>query len=109
MSGTCGACGTGRSGRFENLDCPVEAGEDCVMPHSRASNIKSYIMAFGGPLAAAVFAGLWWAAGVEKEDVRQNERIATVEKITQDAHKALREDLKQMNDKLDRLIERRSR
>ena len=58
------------------------------------------------PLVGAILAGLAWAGSVNSEQAVQNGRIGTVEKRVDDSIRTNREDLKEINAKLDRLLER---
>jgi hypothetical protein len=58
------------------------------------------------PLVAAILTGLAWAGSINSEQVDQNRRIGTIEKRVDESITTNREDLKEINRKLDRLIER---
>lgn len=58
------------------------------------------------PLLAAILAGLAWAGTVNSGQEVQNQRLSTVEKKVDESVTTNREDLKEINRKLDRLIER---
>lgn len=58
------------------------------------------------PLLGAILGGLAWAGSVNSEQVDQNRRIGTMEKKVDDSIATNREDLKEINRKLDRIIER---
>lgn len=58
------------------------------------------------PLLGAILAGLAWAGAINSEQAVQNQKIQTVEKKVDDSIMVSREDMKTINAKLDRLIER---
>ena len=105
------------SGRFDNLDCPVEAGEECVMPQRRGWGIdRSINPVYVGVLATIMIGLLVWAGGPtgvnahfqqldttiiqhEKEDRSLHESQDRLERRTEERQKSI-------EDKLDRLIER---
>lgn len=57
-------------------------------------------------LATAILGGLAWAGWVNSGQAVQDQKIGTVEKRVEDFTKANREDLLEINRKLDRLLER---
>lgn len=58
------------------------------------------------PLVASILAGLAWAGTINSGQDVQNQRLTTVEKKVDDVIIVSREDMKEINRKLDRLIER---
>ena len=104
--------------RFENLDCPVEAGEECVVPQRRGWGWdRSINPVYLTALLALIVSILLWAGGPggvnshfstvdaalvqQAKDVENNK--AQINSVKQDT----RDDLRAINEKLDRLIERR--
>ena len=109
---------SGKNPRFENLDCPVEAGETCVMPDRRVWGLdKSVNPVYVTALVGLIVGILIWAGGPEgvnshfsslgTASVQQAKDIESVKGEVRDLKRDTKEDLKQINDKLDRLIERR--
>jgi len=99
--------------RFQNLDCPVESGEECVMPQK---TWRLFDSAFAVAVIGIVISLLLWAGGPggvnshfssldtviiqhEKEDKSLHEAQERYERRTEERQKSIEE-------KLDRLIER---
>ena len=62
----------------------------------------AYVVALG----SAIFAALVWASNINRDQATQDLKIVTVEKKVEDYTKTNREDLQEINRKLDRLLER---
>ena len=62
----------------------------------------AYVLA----LLTALWAGLVWASGINRDQAVQDQKIGTVEKKMDDFSRTNREDLQLINQKLDRLLER---
>lgn len=104
--------------RFEGLDCPVEAGEECVMPQRRTWGWdRSINPVYIGLLATLVVSLLLWAGGpggvnahfsqLDQVVVQQAKDDVTLDKKVDNNKQELETRLKSIDDKLDRLIERR--
>jgi len=104
--------------RFENLDCPVEAGEECVMPQRRAWGIdRSINPVYVTALISIIIAMLVWAGGpsgvnahfstLDAAAVQQAKDIQTAKAEVKELKTDTKGDLERINAKLDRLIERR--
>ena len=100
--------------RFESLDCPVEAGEPCVVPQREWRKVDSAIVV---TIVGIVVSMLLWAGGPggvnshfssldtviiqhEKEDKSLHEAQERYERRTEERQMRIEE-------KLDRLVERR--
>jgi len=59
------------------------------------------------PLLASILAGLAWAGSINSGQTLQDNRIGNVEKTVDSIKKDNREDFQKINEKLDRLLERR--
>ena len=99
--------------RFENLDCPVEAGEDCVMPPKWRVHDTSFAVFIAGIILSL----LLWAGGPSgvnshfsshDEAIKQNQKdIDFLRESDKQIRQETRDEVKAINEKLDRLIERR--
>ncbi len=95
-------------------DCPAEAGGECAMPQRRGWHLDRGINpAYIIPLVGAILAGLAWAGEVNRRDSVQDNTL--LQHAQEDKNTEARVDklerrtddqLKAINDKLDRLIER---
>ena len=100
--------------KFESLDCPVEAGEECVMPQRRGWGIdRSINPVYIGLLATTIIGILLWAGGEKGVNAHFQAVDTTLTQHTKDDQNTekrvdrLEDRLKSIDEKLDRLIERR--
>ena len=104
--------------KFENPDSPAEACEECVLPHRRKFGFDYAINPiYIGAFATLLLALLAWGGGpsgvnshlaAHDIDIAQGKRdIEALRESDRTIRQDTREDLKIINEKLDRLIERR--